>query len=101
LKYTVIFLTIGLFFIGCGGTNKLTVSGTLIKHSKEGQDYFTIKDDKTNKLYQIAKKSEEFLKDKINHKIKMKAKVLEESSSAQGVATIASCTKCHHSIKEL
>ena len=101
MRYKLLFLVVGILFLGCAGENKVKVSGTLTKHHKEERDYFTIKDDKTNKLYQIAKKSEIFLKNRVNHKVSMKAKILEESSSAQGVQTIASCTKCHHSIKEL
>ncbi len=101
MKYGLLYLAVSIFFLGCGGENKVKVSGTLEKHHKDGQDYLTIKDDKTDKLYRIAKKSETVLEDKVNHKIKMAAKVLEKSSSAQGVDTIVSCTKCHHSIKEL
>ena len=88
-------------FIGCGGDGKLKVKGTLTKHSVEGQDYFTIKDEKTNKLYRIDKNSEVELADKEGHKIKMAIKVLEKDSSADGVDTVASCTKCHHSVKEI
>ncbi len=92
---------VSLLFMGCGGENKLKVTGTLEKHHKNGQEYFTVKDDETSKLYRIAKKSEASLEDRLGHRISMKVKVLEESSPAQGVETIASCTKCHHSIKEL
>ncbi len=101
MKRILILLTIATLFLGCGGDNKLKVSGTLTKHSKDGRNYFTIKDDKTNKLYRIAKKSETALEDKEGHKIKMAIKVLEKDTSAEGVDTVMSCTKCHHSIKDL
>ncbi len=101
MKKILLLVTIATLFIGCGGDNKLKVSGTLTKHTKDGGDFFTIKDDKTNKLYRISKKSENTLKDKEGHKIKMAIKVLEKDSSAQGVETVISCTKCHHSVHEL
>jgi len=101
MKKILLLLAVATLFLGCGGDNKLKVSGTLTKHTKDGGDYFTIKDDKTNKLYKIAKKSEAVLADKEGHKIKMAIKVLEKDSSAEGVDTVMSCTKCHHSIHQL
>ncbi len=101
MKYTIVLLTIGIFFLGCGGKDKLKVSGTLTKHYKNGNSYFTIKDDKTGKLYRIAKKSETLLENKENHKVSMATKILEKNSNAEGVETVVSCTKCHHSVKVL
>ena len=98
---TLLLVAVVALFMGCGGDGKLKVKGTLSKQSLDGQDYFTIKDDKTNKLYRIDKESEVMIADKDGHKIKMAVKVLETDSSADGVDTVASCTKCHHSIKVL
>ncbi len=98
----IFFITIALvFFIGCGGDGKLKVSGNLTKHNGESDPYLTIKDEKTGKIFRIAKESEVTLADKDGHKIKMAVKVLEKDPNAQGVDTVKSCTMCHHSIKEL
>ena len=101
MKKLILLSVIATLFLGCGGDGKLKVSGTLTKHNLNGQEYFTIKDEKTNKLYRIDKSSNTALADEEGHKIKMAVKVLEKDSSAEGVDTIVSCTKCHHSIKEL
>ncbi len=97
MKQIITLLIVAVFFLGCAGTNKVKVSGTLKHHNDNGKNYFFVKDDKTSKVYQIAKKSEASIKDKVGHKISMVAKISEELNTK----TINSCTKCHHSIKEL
>ncbi len=97
MKKISIAIVVALLFIGCGGVNKLTVSGVLSKHNDKGNKYFTLKDEKTSKIYVINKASEILLNDKVGHKIKMKVKISQKDTDMQ---TITSCTKCHHSIKQ-
>lgn len=88
-----------LMMIGCGGANKLQVEGVITKHHDDTQEYFLVKDEESQKVYRFAKESEAQLTDKIGHSIKMKAKILDTNGTDEYVATVASCTKCHHSVK--
>ena len=92
-------IAILLVMIGCGGTNKLQVEGVITKHHDDREDYFLVKDEESQKVYRFAKESEAQLAGKVGHSIKMKAKILDTNSTDTYVATVASCTKCHHSVK--
>ena len=90
----------GLFF-GCGGANRIKITGVLIKHEQNTDQYFTIKDENTSKIYRVSTTSKIPLDDLAGHRISMKAKILENSQNPQNVQTVRSCTKCHHKVKEL
>jgi hypothetical protein len=95
--FLVIFIL--LMLIGCGGTNKLQVEGVITKHHDDREEYFLVKDKESKKVYRFTKESEAQLNGKVGHSIKMKAKILDTNSTDEYVATVASCTKCHHSVK--
>jgi len=101
MKQILLAIVVSGLFFGCGGTNRIKISGVLTKHNKDAQSYFTIRDENSSKLYRVSKESTIPLEDLAGHKISMKAKVLEDSTNAQGVKTVVSCTKCHHKVKEL
>ena len=88
-----------LMMIGCGGTNKLQVEGVVTKHHDDREAYFLVKDEESQKVYRFAKESEAQLIGKEGHIIKMKAKILDSNGTDEYVATVASCTKCHHGVK--
>jgi len=99
MKKSIFAIVVLLMIIGCGGTNKLQVEGVITKHHDDREAYFLVKDEESQKVYRFAKESEAQLVNKVGHSIKMKAKILDTNSTQEYVATVASCTKCHHSVK--
>lgn len=95
----ILAISILLIMVGCGGTNKLQVEGVITKHHDDRESYFLVKDNESQKVYRFAKESETQLLDNVGHSIKMKAKIVDSNSTNEYVATVASCTKCHHSVK--
>ena len=98
MRKHILAIFILLMMIGCGGTNKLQVEGVITKHHDDREAYFLVKDEESQKVYRFAKESEAQLTDRVGHSIKMKAKILDNNSTDGYVATVASCTKCHHSV---
>ncbi len=98
MKRYILAIFVLLMMIGCGGSNKVQVQGIVTKHYDDTQEYFLVKDEETQKVYRFSKESEAQLEGKEGHSIKMKAKVMDSNSTDQYVATVASCTKCHHSV---
>ena len=86
-----------LAIIGCSGENKVKVSGVISKQANQTGEFFVVKDSETGKIYRFDKKSEKEISDKVGHSIKMKGKILTSSDTSK-VATVAVCTKCHHSM---
>ena len=99
MKKHILAVFILLMMIGCGGTNKLQVEGVITKHHDDREEYFLVKDKESQKVYRFAKESETQLSEKVGHSIKMNAKILDANSTNEYVATVVSCTKCHHSVK--
>ena len=99
MKKSIFAIVVVLMMLGCGGTNKLQVEGVITKHHDDREAYFLVKDEESQKVYRFAKESEAQLVDKVGHSIKMKAKILDTNATDQYVATVASCTKCHHGVK--
>ena len=98
MRKHILAIFILLMMIGCGGTNKLQVEGVITKHHDDREAYFLVKDEESQKVYRFAKESEAQLTDRVGHSIKMKAKILGTNSTDGYVTTVASCTKCHHSV---
>ena len=94
----VLSILIMVMAIGCASSSKVKVSGVITKHQKGNEEYFTVKDTETGKIYRFSKKSEADISDKAGHTIEMKAKILDAPEGAQNMATVSICTKCHHSM---
>ena len=73
---------LGLFMIGCTDAKNLQLYGNIYVKGSAPHTYIVIEDSSTHKNYQIINAKDFNLQDKQKQHLKLKAKVIKESSSS-------------------
>jgi len=75
-------VSIGVFIMGCSTQNEIDLNGHIYVKGSSPHTYIVIEDNATHKNYQIINAKDFNLQDKQKQHLKLKAKVIQESSSS-------------------
>jgi len=82
MKHFIYSILLGVLVNGCTTQNQINLDGNIYVKGSAPHTYIVIEDSSTHKKYQIINAKDFNLQDKQKQHLKLKAKVIKESSSS-------------------